>query len=131
MNLAKLEQSIQVQEQIDLETKHTFSPGLYIRELHIPKGVFIIGKRHRHKTMNMLIKGKMTIYDENETFEVEAPFIAESEAFTKKAGLAHEDSVWINIHATNETDLDIIEKEFIIDEEEFLQLQKEESLCLG
>ena len=124
IDLIAVQNAMLKQEQIKLEPKHTFGDGLYIRELFIPKGVMLVGKRHRHKTMNMLVKGKMTIYDENSSFEVEAPFMAESAEFTKKMGYAHEDSIWVNIHPTNETDLDKIEEEFIIKEEEYLALSE-------
>lgn len=130
-NLVQIEKDLAQLEQIDLITNHIFSDGVYMRELHIPKGTFIIGKRHKHKTINILTKGKMTIYDEDSTFEVSAPFTAVSEPYTKKAGYAHEDSIWVNIHPTNETDLDIIEEQFIITEEEFLKLDRKEKLCLG
>ena len=112
-------------DNIILEPKHTFSPGLYIRELFIPKGAIVIGKRHRHNTMNMLVQGKVTLYDEHGEYEVTAPFMAESAEFTKKAVIAHEDSIWVNIHPTNETDLDKIEAEFIIPEQEYLVHKKD------
>jgi len=131
MELKQLEQEMKLVKQVELETKHTFTEGQYIRELFIPKGVLLVGKRHRHKTLNMLIKGKMTIHDENRSFDIEAPWYGESEALTKKAGFAHEDSIFLNIHVTNETDLDIIEKQFIIEEEEYLQLQGKEMKWLG
>lgn len=130
MMLAELEEDFKQLDTVQLEERHTFAENMYIRELHIPKGVMLIGKRHRHKTMNMLVKGKMTIYDEHNTFDIEAPFYAESEAMTKKAGYAHEDSVFLNIHITNETDLDKLEKEFIITEEEFLAISGGKE-CLG
>lgn len=118
----------EIGEEIQLNVVNTFSEGMYVRELHIPKGTLIEGKRHRKKTMNMLIKGHMTIYDGKETYEIHAPFIAESEAFIKKTGFAHEDSVWVNIHTTNSTDLDEIEAEFIISEEEYIE---KERICHG
>lgn len=131
LDLVALEKSFPIEEHLDMEVKHTFAEGMYIRELFIPKGVLVVGKRHRKKTMNMLVKGKMTIYDEHKSFEVEAPFMAETEPFTKKCGFAHEDSIWVNIHVTNETDLDIIEKQFIIEESEYLELDNKEKKCLG
>ena len=42
-----------------------------------------------------------------------SPFISVSPPGTQRAGIVHEDTVWICIHGTNSTDLDIIEKEFI------------------
>lgn len=131
MNIAEIEKDLLNKEQTELDVIHTFGGGVYVRELHIPKGTIVVGKRHRKKTINMLIKGKMTIYDENSSFEVEAPFIKESLEFTKKAGIAHEDSIWINVHPTDSTDLEEIENEFIINEDEYKQLIKKDTKCLG
>jgi hypothetical protein len=131
MELKRIEQMMMLENQVELETKHMFTEGQYIRELHIPKGTLLVGKRHRNKTLNMLIKGSMTIHDEHNSFDIKAPWYGESEALTKKAGYAHEDSIFLNIHVTNETDLDIIEKEFIITEEEYLQLKRKDNICLG
>jgi len=115
----------------EFEVDHKFAEGMYIRQLIIPVGGLVVGKRHRHKTLNILLKGKMIIHDGNTSIEIEAPFMVESLPYTKKAGYALEDSIWCNIHVTNETDLDKIEKEFIIPEEEYQQLTYEENICLG
>lgn len=106
-------------ETLECKLVHTFNEGLYLRELHIPKGALIVGHRHRYKTTNMLVKGKMVIYDGTESITVEAPFIAESEAFTRKVGYAIEDSVWVNVHATDETNIEKLEAKYTISEEEF------------
>ena len=133
-DIIKLEEKLLTEEQVDLPVVHKFAKGMYIRELFIPKGTVLVGKRHRHHTLNMLTKGKMLIYDGvNETIEVEAPYTVESLPLTKKAGYALEDSLWVNIHVTDETDLDKIEEEFIITEEEFNNLieNKGDTKCLG
>jgi len=110
----------------DLVVKHNFSKGVYVRELEIPKGTLIEGKRSREKCINMLIKGKMLVHDGTGIHEIEAPYIVEAQAFTKKVGFALEDSVWVNIHNTDSTDLDEIEKQVIISEEEYLMLEHKE-----
>ena len=133
-DLVKLEQSIvALGDSIEFDVEHMFVEGMYIRQLFVPAGCVIVGKRHRHKTLNILLKGKMVINDGVSSFEVTAPFIAESAEFTKKAGYAIEDSIWCNIHVTSETDLDVIEEEFIIPEEEYQKLLTQEGakICLG
>ena len=117
-----LESGIAEYEQVDLKVTNTFSEGVYVRELEIPKGTLIEGKRHRKSCINMLIKGKMLISDGKDEYEVTAPFIANADALTKKFGFALEDSIWINIHNTSSTDLDEIEKEMIITESEYLAM---------
>jgi hypothetical protein len=41
-----------------------------------------------------------------------------SKAGTKRIGYFHEDSSWLTIHPTNETDVDQLEKDITIPEEE-------------
>lgn len=130
--LIKLENAVKEYEQVDIEVIHKFTEDMYIRQAIIPKGLLIVGKRHRHETLNMLLKGRMIIYDGNESIEVIAPFIIVSKPFTKKAGIALEDSIWCNIHVTTNRNLEEIEKEFIIPEEEFNNiLEYKEQTCLG
>ena len=131
-DIIKLENAIKEYEQVDIQVLHNFTNDMYIRQAIIPKGMLIVGKRHRHETLNILLKGKMVIYDGNKTIEVEAPFIVVSKPYTKKAGLALEDSIWCNIHSTTSKDLEEIEKEFIIPEEEYDKLiEYKEQACLG
>ena len=117
--ILELQEAIGKEPQFECPTKHVFIESQYIRQLFIPAGVLIVGKRHRHKTLNILLKGKMLIHDGYKTVEVEAPYMVEAKEFTKKAGYAIEDSIWCNIHVTNETDLDRLEQEFIITEEDY------------
>ena len=103
------------EDQLDLDdlTDHFFAPGIYARMLFIPAGGVIVGKIHKHETMNIICKGKIAITTEDGQMVIEGPCIVNSSPGIKKAGYAIEDTWWINIHATDETDLDKIEEEFI------------------
>ena len=126
-----LEKMLESEVQVELELKHTFSNGIYLREISVPKNSLIVGKRHREDTINILIKGTMTIIDGDNRFTISAPYTFVANKYSKKAGYAHEDSVWVNVHKTNSEDLDEIEKQFIISEEEYMQLKCKEKVCLG
>ena len=131
-SLVEIERAIKSYEQLDIKVEHMFSRDMYIRQAFIPKDSIIVGKRHREETLNILLKGKMIIHDGNTSIEVEAPFMAVSKPFTKKVGVALEDSIWCNVHVTKLKDLEKIEKEVIIPEEEYnnLIIYKEKQ-CLG
>jgi len=122
LSLKDLETEFLKMDQVEIPVTHTFSGGVYIREISVPKGTIIIGKRHRHESCNVLMKGVLTLYmGENEpTVTIEGPLLFTSPPGTKKMAYCHEDVVFLNIHPTNETDLEKIEKEFIIPEEEYL-----------
>lgn len=91
--------------------KHTFADGVYVREIFIPKGMLIVGKIHRHAHPNFILKGEVSIVTESGGVQrLKAPMSLISPAGTKRVVFAHEDTVWITVHVTKETDLDKIEK---------------------
>ena len=97
----------------DALTEHFFAPGIYARMLFIPAGAVVVGKIHKHETMNIICKGKIAISTEEGRVVFEGPCVVNSSPGIQKAGYALEDTWWINVHATKETDLEIIEDEFI------------------
>ena len=95
-------------------TNH-FSPGVYIREVMMPKDSIVIGHEHRTNHMNIVSQGSLILLDldtEEKTL-IEAPCTFESKAGTRKVGYILEDCVWSNIHITDETDLGILEDTLI------------------
>ena len=42
---------------VEIEPVHRFAPGLYVRELTVPAGCVIVGKVHKHESVNILVKG--------------------------------------------------------------------------
>lgn len=133
IDLAALESKMKTMDcQIDIAVNHIFSAGVYIRQIDIPAGTIIMGHRHRDETCNMLIKGKLAVYvDENSKPEIiEGPYIFTSPPFAKKLALCLEDAVFANLIPTTLKDVDEIEKQKIIPENEYLAL-KGGSQCLS
>ena len=131
-NLVNEAEAIMAQmPQVELPVNHYFSLGIYARELHIPKGVTLTGKIHKFEQLNILAKGKMKVLVGNIIKEVEAPFVVVSPPGTKRIATTLEDCVWITVHGTHETDLELIEKEFIAqDENEYLEFKEDKQLVL-
>lgn len=98
---------------IDLPVKHHFSQGVYGRELFLPKGTLATGKIHKYQQFNILALGEVSVLVEEGIVRVKAPFTVVSPPGTKRIVYAHEDSVWITVHGTDETDLEKIEQHFI------------------
>ena len=93
--------------------KHSFVDGIYIREIFMPAGTVCVGKIHRHKHPNFLVKGKVTVVtEEGGIEELQAPLFMISSAGTQRAVYVHEDTTWITIHhnPNNLTDLDKLEE---------------------
>jgi len=111
-------------DRIELVTKHHFAHGVYARELAIPKGCKLTGKIHRYSTINIMLKGSITVATENGLKRVEAPAIIVSPPGTKRAGHAHEETIWVTVHPTHQTDPELVEQEVIA--ENFYELENSE-----
>lgn len=116
----------------ELPLKHSFAPGVYVREIFIPKGYVLTGKIHRHAHPNFLMKGEVIVVTEHKGREhLKAPLSMISEAGTKRAIMALEDTVWITVHVTGETDLKKIEDYVIAPTYDDLIQKKEDILLTG
>ena len=89
---------------------HHWAPGQYAREFRLaarPWGderqALCIGKIHKHAHVNVVSKGRCTVYTEDGLVEVEAPLTFISQPGAKRVVLLHEDLVWTTVHA-NPTD---------------------------
>lgn len=116
------------QPQVEMPLLHHFSEGVYGRELQIPKGTLLVGKVHKFETLNILLKGDMTVASIDGVKRIQAPYIYTSAPGAKKMAYAHEDSVWLNVLPTSETDPSIIEKIFTEDEVEIEAEQEDPCL---
>lgn len=121
----EMEAIMKAMAQIEIETNHYFSDGLYAREIIIPAGVTLCGEIHKYKNLNILSKGSMLIYGLG---KVKAPFTIVSLPGTKRIAHTLEECVWTTIHATEETDVDKIKNHFIAQtEKEWLEFCKFET----
>lgn len=88
---------------------HRFGPGIYIREVTLPAGAMAIGHRQRHEHTNMMLKGRVRLQQDDGSWrELVAPlfFIGKP---GRKIGYVIEETVWQNIYATSETDIETLE----------------------
>lgn len=117
---------------IDLtaNTFHHFADGVYGRELRIPAGVAVVGKMHRHSTLNVLAAGELAVTTPDGPRVLKAPAVFVSPAGAKKLGIAITDCVFLNVHASRETDLARLEAELIVPDDEELTIAGEVK-CLG
>lgn len=91
--------------------KHSFTEGCYVREIFIPKGFVLTGKIHKHAHPNFLMQGEVIVITEYNGIEyLKAPLSIISQAGTKRVVIALEDTWWIVVHVTDETNIDTIEQ---------------------
>ncbi len=110
--------------------KHSFSDGIYVREIFIPAGMFIVGKIHKHDHPNFLMSGEVDVVTESGSVRLKGPCSMISSAGTKRALYAITDLTWITVHLnpTNTQDLKELEKLVIADSfEEYEKFKKIES----
>lgn len=93
--------------------KHTFGDGIYVREIFMPKGLLIVSKIHKHSHPYFVLKGDLTVLTEEGKVRIKAPYSGMTPAGTKRILYIHEDTVWVTVHVTEETDLVRIEEEII------------------
>lgn len=101
--------------------KHYFAPGMYAREMMIPKGSLIVGKVHKHSHLNTISYGDICVA----TFEGVERHVGQktliSPAGVQRVVRANENTLWTTYHLTNETDLDKIEDEIIMPFEDYVE----------
>lgn len=108
-------------DQIDMPVQHHFAPGVYMRQMDAAAGTLVVSKMHRTEHMNILLKGSLTVATEDGIQLMTAPCVLKSMPGTKRIGYFHEDSSWITIHPTSDTDLEKIEQQVIVPDDEIDQ----------
>lgn len=131
-----LETAILTLPQVEMPLTHHFAPGIYAREMFVPKGGVLTGRVHKFTHLSIMSKGDLSVVTEDGVIRVQAPFTLVAPAGTKRAMYAHEDTVWTVILPTTETDVDKIEELFTAgSDEEYLAfceaLKLEEVKCLS
>lgn len=100
-------------EQIDAPVTHRFAPNIYIREVSMEAGAFVMGHYHKTKHLNIMLKGRIKFLGaDNVWVEMSAPqtFVAEE---GRKVAFVYEDTIWQNVFSTDETDTDKLEEMYL------------------
>jgi hypothetical protein len=109
----ELEGWMLTQPQAPCNVRHRFALGLYIREVTILADTYAIGHHQKREHMNVMLTGSVTIIREDGSHE----YLVAPQSFVappgRKVGYIHEDMVWLNIYATEETDIDTLEAMFL------------------
>jgi len=109
----------------EMPVAHFFAKGLYARSLTIPKHCVLTGAIHKHEHINILAKGDITVVTDDGPVRIQAPCVMVSKPGTKRAGFAHEECVWVTVHACDETEVDKAEAALVTnDYDEWLRLEQ-------
>lgn len=116
-----------------LHVEHTVEDGMYMRKLFIPKDTILVGKIHLKSCINIVASGDISLLTEHGALRVRAGFTGVSGTGLQKLGVAHEDTVFINVFRTDLTDIDDIEAEIASEEHSpsLPQILSRSQLALG
>ena len=97
---------------------HHFGPDVYMRQMDAKAGTIVVSKMHSTGHFNVLLRGAVSLITEDGIKTVYAGEVMLSAPGTKRIGFFHEDSSWLTIHPTTETDIEKLEDYLTIPEEE-------------
>ena len=107
---------------------HSFSEGVYIREMLMPKDGLIVGKIFKCSHHFILLKGKLLITMPGEETKIHtAPSWFTCTSNVRIVLLSLEDSVFMNVlpNPNNETNIDILEERLLEDNYKIFKQNKE------
>lgn len=96
--------------------KHSFGEGCYVREWNCPARVVTVSKVHKIAHPFFVLKGKVSVLTDEGVEVITAPHYGITPPGTKRILYTHEETTWVTVHVTEQTDLDAIEKEIIADD---------------
>lgn len=78
---------------------HSFTPGLYVRQIFIPAGTMLTSRVHKQTHPFFIMRGRISVVSGTEKTTYEAPYIGITTAGTRRVLYAHKDTVWVTAHA--------------------------------
>ena len=93
------------------DIKHHFSGGVYARQMTLPRGYKVNTHSHKYNHMSILAKGCALVIAGEIKTEYIAPAVIEIKAGIAHEIIAFEDTLWFCIHATEETEIENLDKE--------------------
>lgn len=88
---------------------HKFTPGMYIREIFMPKDTILTTLLHLTTHPFFVLQGDVSVYYHGvPTQRYKAPYTGITEAGTRRMLYTHEDTIWTTCHVTDLTDPDEI-----------------------
>jgi len=121
--IERLEAELLKVEQVECPLNHRFAPGVYMREIFMPKGTFIIGHEHKTEHLNVVLCGRASVLIDGVAQEIVAPCTFKSGIGVRKLLFIHEDMIWATIHPTHETNVEQLEAALIIKSDTYLSHQ--------
>jgi len=95
----ELEATLLQLPQVDCPLIHTFTKGLYMREVFMPAGTMVTSKIHNTQHPYEVLQGVVSVQiDMGEWQLIEAPYSGITQAGTRRVLYIHEDCRWKTFH---------------------------------
>jgi hypothetical protein len=101
--------------QADCPVAHYFGPGIYLRQVTFPAGIFAIGHKQRFEQINIFVAGRVAMLQPDGNLkELKAPMIFNGPP-GQKMGIILETVTWLNAYPNpdNCRDIDVLEDRFL------------------
>lgn len=96
------------------QVTHRFTPGMYSREILMPKGTLLTSKIHMTEHQYVVTEGIAHVWTEQAgVVTLQAPYVGITKPGTRRILYIEQDCRWITFHPTEETDLKKIEEQLI------------------
>ena len=108
----KLEDEILKAPQVDLETQHCLSGGMYARTITIRAGTVLTGATHKTDHVN-IVSGDISVTTDEGVKRFTGYHVLPTKAGSKRAGYAHIDTMWTTVCKTDLVCIEDIEDELV------------------
>jgi hypothetical protein len=97
----------------EVQLEETYWAGIYARKITIKKGTSLEGEIHLTEHMNIIVSGDISVATEFGAERITGHRVLLSKPGSKRIGYAHEDTVWITLHAVAPQDLGNLKEKLI------------------
>jgi len=97
----ELEEKLLQLPQIDFQLVNRFADGLYARQVTMQKGAIVTSRIHLKEHFAFIMTGDISVWTDEDYQRFKAPCVLTTKPGTKRVLQAHEDTVWITVHACN------------------------------
>lgn len=112
--LDMVEATILSRPQVHLKANHTFTKGLYCRELLMPAGIEVMSKYHNTQHQWVALLGKVYVFVKGTGWSlIEAPQRGITEPGTRRVLRTVTECVWLTFHPTDHFPKDKSEEEVL------------------
>jgi hypothetical protein len=118
----RMERAILELPQVDLQTRHLVHGGMYARTILVPAGCALTGALTNAANV-CIVSGDITVTTDDGPRRLRGYHVLPAQPGFKRAGIAHADTYWTTLVATELTDVTEIENAFT-DEAELLQTRR-------